>query len=308
MTGSKKNLKSYPSSNRKAQIDPTFKNLSVRRQCQLLGVARSTIYYEPQQPQKLDLTDKQLMDAIDEQYSQTPFYGSRRMARTLSLCFDIKINRKRVRRLMRLMGIDAIYPKPTTSKAAKGHKIYPYLLRGLNINRPNMVWSTDITYVRLKHGFAYLVAIIDWYSRKVLSWKLSNTMDTSFCIEALNEALAAYGKPEYFNTDQGAQFTAAAFTDILNNNDIKISMDGKGRATDNVFIERFWRSIKYENIFLKGYETLPEARSGIAEYINFYNSDRLHSWLEYGTPDMVYAGTIAVEPVTIEDKDLQEAA
>lgn len=248
------------------------------------------------------------MDAIDKQYSQTPFYGSRRMAKALSLQFGLKINRKRIKRLMRIMGIDAIYPKPNTSKAGKGHKVYPYLLRGLSINRPNMVWSTDITYVRLKHGFAYLVAIIDWYSRKVLSWKLSNTMDTGLCLDALREALSSYGKPEYFNTDQGAQFTSEAFTKALKQHDIKISMDGKGRAIDNVFIERFWRSIKYENIYIKGYETMREAECGIADYIEFYNTERPHSWLDYETPDHTYNGLTDVKITVVDEKSLQEAA
>jgi len=247
------------------------------------------------------------MDYIDEQYSQTPFYGSRRMAKALSLKLDQRVNRKRVKRLMGLMAITAIYPKPNTSKAAKGHKIYPYLLRGLNINRSNMVWSTDITYVRLTQGFAYLVAIIDWHSRKVLSWKLSNTMDTGFCVEALKEALGRYGVPEYFNTDQGAQFTSDCFTEVLKQHKIKISMDGKGRAIDNVFIERFWRSIKYENIFIKGYETIPEARIGIDKYIDFYNSERPHSWLNYSTPDMAYSDKIFVKPIKISENVLKEA-
>jgi putative transposase len=274
----------------------------------LLGVARSAVYYEPQQPKRYKLSDKELMDAIDEQYTHTPFYGSRRIAKALALRLDTKINRKRVQRLMRAMGIEAIYPKPNTSKPNLQHKIYPYLLRGLTINRLNMVWSTDITYVRLRQGFAYLVAIIDWYWRKVISWELSNTMDTSFCMEALKEAISLYGKPDYFNTDQGAQFTSEAFTSHLEGNEIKISMDGKGRATDNVFIERFWRTIKYENIFPKGYETMTEAYEGIGEYMQFYNQRRLHSWLDYQTPDMAYEGQITPPAVTIEEKSLKEAA
>lgn len=248
------------------------------------------------------------MDLIDLQYSQTPFYGSRKISLALSLQLDLKINRKRIQRLMRTMGLVAIYPKPNTSKACKEHKIYPYLLTGLVINKPGMVWATDITYVRLRHGFAYLVAVIDWYSRKVLSWKLSNTMDTSFCTEALHEAISLHGAPEYFNTDQGAQFTAEEFTAILKANGIKISMDGKGRAIDNVFTERLWRSLKYENIYLKGYQTMREAESGIAEYFDFYNTKRFHESLDYRTPQQVHTGEYKAKDTIVGKKYLKAAA
>jgi putative transposase len=248
------------------------------------------------------------MTKIDAQYTDTPFYGSRRIARAIRLTTGIEINRKRVQRLMRKISLEAIYPKPDTSKANKKHKIYPYLLRGLVIDQPNKVWATDITYVRLKNGFVYLVAVIDWYSRKVLSWRLSNTMDNHFCIEALNEAIERYGVPEYFNTDQGAQFTAKSFIKVLKDNDIKISMDGKGRALDNVFTERLWRTIKYENIFIKGYETLPEATRGLEEYIGFYNSVRLHSWHNYGTPDAAYFGKISTKEISITNNLLKDTA
>ena len=234
-----------------------MKGLSLRRQCELLGVGRSTVYYEPKALAELAFTDKELMDLIDSQYSETPFYGSRRITKALKLQTGKKINRKRVQRLMRQMEIEAIYPKPSTSKPNKEHKTYPYLLRGLTIDRPNKVWATDITYIRLERGFAYLVAVIDWYSRKVLSWALSNTMDTSFCVSALKEVLNTYGQPEFFNTDQGSQFTAEAFTSVLKEHGIKISMDGRRRAIGNVFTERLWRTIKYENVYLKGYQSLP---------------------------------------------------
>ena len=248
------------------------------------------------------------MDLIDLQYSQTPFYGSRKIGLALSLQLGSKINRKRIQRLMRAMGIVAIYPKPNTSKPRKDHKIYPYLLTGLVINRPGMVWATDITYVRLTKGFAYLVAVIDWYSRKVLSWRLSNTMDTSFCTEALQEAISTYGIPEYFNTDQGAQFTAEEFIAILKANGVNISMDGKGRAIDNVFTERLWRSIKYENIYPKGYQTMREAEAGIAEYIDFYNMKRFHESLDYKTPEQVHEGRYKAKEIIVGKKDLKAAA
>jgi putative transposase len=289
-------------------IDSTHPNISIRRQCELLGVSRASVYYESTVSTKPEFSDKTLMDLIDLQYSQTPFYGSRKIALALSLQLGSKINRKRIQRLMRIMGLVAIYPKPNTSNPRQDHKIYPYLLTGLAINRPGMVWASDITYVKLRQGFAYLVAIIDWYSRKVLSWKLSNTMDTSFCTEALQEAISAYGAPEYFNTDQGAQFTAEEFTAILKANAIKISMDGKGRAIDNVFTERLWRSIKYENIYLKGYQTMREAEAGIAEYIEFYNTSRFHESLDYRTPDQVHEGAYKAKEIIVGKKDLKAAA
>lgn len=282
--------------------------LSLRRQCELLGIGRSSVYYESKAPAKPIFSDKELMDLIDSQYRETPFYGSRRIAKALRLRTGKKINRKRVQRLMRQMQIEAIYPKPNTSKPNKEHKIYPYLLRGLTIDRPNKVWAADITYVRLEHGFAYLVAIIDWYSRKVLSWALSNTMDTDFCVATLKESLNIYGTPEYFNTDQGSQFTAGAFTSVLKEYEINISMDGRGRAIDNVFTERLWRTIKYENIYIKGYQSLPEANAGIEEYIEFYNSKRLHSWHNYGTPNEVFEGRVDTMSITVANNFLKDAA
>ena len=209
---------------------------------------------------------------------------------------------------MRLMGIEAIYPRPNTSRRNNEHKIYPYLLSGTTINHTNQVWATDITYVRLEHGFAYLVAVMDWHSRKVLSWRLSNTMDTNFCIQALEEAFEQYGTPDYFNTDQGAQFTAEAFTSTLKKRGVNISMDGKGRAIDNVFTERLWRTIKYENIYIKGYETMTEASEGLTEYIQFYNTERLHSAHKYQTPDQVYYGQGETGDIKIPERDLQSAA
>ena len=285
-----------------------MKGLSLRRQCELLGVGRSSIYYEPKAPAESTFTDKELMDLIDSQYNETPFYGSRRIAKALKLQTGKKINRKRIQRLMRRMEIEAIYPKPNTSKPNKEHKIYPYLLRGMTIDRPNKVWATDITYVRLEHGFAYLVAIIDWFSRKVLSWTLSNTMETGFCVATLKEALNTFGPPEYFNTDQGSQFTAETFTSVLKEHGIKISMDGRGCAIDNVFTERLWRTIKYENIYIKGYQSLPEAAAGLKEYIEFYNSKRLHSWHNYRTPDEVFESRIDTTWITIPNNFLKDAA
>lgn len=224
---------------------------------------------------------------IDETYTDFPYFGSRKMARYLSRKTGVRINRKRIQRLMREMGIMAIYAKPRTSIPDPGHKIYPYLLRGLKVTRPNQVWSTDITYVRLSHGFVYLVAIIDWFSRKVLSWRLSNTMDTRFCREALEEALAK-GKPEIFNTDQGSQFTSEEFTEVLKGEGISISMDGRGRALDNIFVERLWRSVKYEDIYPKGYRTMQEAWRGLTEYFKRYNTERPHESLDYRTPAEVH--------------------
>ncbi len=221
------------------------------------------------------------MRSIDEQYLRTPFYGSRRIARVLS------VNRKRVQRLMRVMGIEAIYPKRRTTRPAVGHKIYPYLLRNVTIERPDQVWSSDITYVPLRHGFLYLAAVMDWYSRYVLAWRLSNTLEGSFCIEALDEALSC-GRPEIFNTDQGSQFTAAAFTARLQTHGVAISMDGRGRALDNVFVERLWRSVKYEEVYLKDYADGWEAEDSLAGYFRFYCHQRIHQSLGYRTPASVY--------------------
>ncbi len=257
--------------------------MSVRRQCELLGLSRSSLYYEPAGETPEDL---RLMRRIDEQYTACPFYGSRRMTRWLIEQGE-EVNRKRVQRLMRTMGLEAIYPKPRLSTAGKGHKIYPYLLRGVAIERADQVWSTDITYVPMTAGFMYLAAVIDWYSRYVIAWRLSNTLDGSFCLEMLEEALKG-GKPEIFNTDQGVQFTAEAFTGCLEGAGVAVSMDGRGRALDNVFVERLWRSVKYEDIYIRGYEAVPELHQGLGRYFAFYNDERPHQSLGYRTPAAVY--------------------
>jgi len=235
----------------------------------------------------VDETESMLLQLLDEEYTRHPFYGSRRM--TKYLCgLGHKINRKRVQRLMKILGLVGMAPGPNTSKAHPQHKVYPYLLRGVDITQPNHVWSTDITYIRLPRGFVYLVAIIDWYSRRVLSWRLSNTMDTSFCIDCLEEAIKTYGVPEIFNTDQGAQFTSNAFTDVLIKNGVSISMDGRGRALDNIFVERLWRTVKYEEIYLKQHDNVQSLLIGLTDYFVFYNQERRHQSLNYETPDMVY--------------------
>ena len=238
---------------------------------------------------------------IDEQYLKTPFFGSRRITKMLNRA-EYQVNRKRVRRLMRLMGLEAVYRKPRTSKPAPENKIYPYLLRGLTIDRPDQVWASDITYIPMRKGFLYLVAIIDWHSRFVLSWRLSNSMDTDFCTEALDDALVQ-SVPEIFNTDQGSQFTSENFTKILKQNQIAISMDGKGRFLDNIFVERLWRSLKYEEVYLKAYENIKEARASIAEWIRFYNFDRPHQALGYSTPWEVYQQTKIEEQKEKKDLD-----
>ena len=260
--------------------------LPVTRQCELLNLNRSTVYYQGAGVSDEDLA---LMRRIDEMHLRRPFYGSRRLRDWLQ-DEGYGVGRKRVRRLMRLMGIRALYPRPHTSKPGKGHKIYPYLLRDLTIERPNQVWATDITYIPMARGFVYLVAIMDWYSRKVLAWRLSNSMESDFCVEALEEALTHYGSPKIFNTDQGAQFTSEAFTGVLIDAGVDISMDGKGRWVDNVFVERLWRSVKYEDVYLKAYETVAEARDGIGTYFEFYNHERRHQGLDRRTPEQVYTG------------------
>lgn len=266
-------------------MDLGHPNISVKRQCELLGISRSTVYYAPR-PDRRD--DTALMAEIDRIYTDMPFYGSRKMTRELRRRFpDQKINRKRVQRLMAEMGISAIYPTPKTTISCPEHKKYPYLLRDVAVVRPGQVWSTDITYIPLASGFAYLVAVIDWHSKYVLSWRLSNTMDASFCVEALKESLTK-GTPEIFNTDQGSQFTCQEFLDVLLARGISISMDGRGRALDNVFIERLWRSVKYENVYPKGYQTMEEARVGLAAYFKLYNERRLHESLAYQTPAEVH--------------------
>jgi putative transposase len=261
----------------------------MRRQCEILGINRSTLYYKSSRP---DPEELELMRRIDELHLEFPFYGSRRIARELR-AKGVVANRKRVQRLMRIMDIEGIAPKPNTSRPASDHPVYPYLLRGLSISRPNQVWAADITYIPLTRGFAYLVVIMDWYSRRVLSWRLSNTLDGSFCVEALQEALSRFGQPEIFNSDQGCQFTAEAFTDALLTRGIKISMDGKGRCIDNVFVERVWRSLKYEEVYLSDYDDLVEARAGIRRYLDFYNYRRGHQKLGYQTPAGFYDGLVA---------------
>ena len=258
--------------------------MSVRRQCALLGLPRSSLYYTPMSEPEEDLCLKRL---IDEQYLQTPFYGSRKMTEHLHR-LEHQVNRKRVQRLMREMGIQALYPRKTTVPAV-GHKVYPYLLRHVKIVRVNQVWSTDITYVPMQRGFMYLVAVMDWYSRYVLSWRVSNTLEMTFCLDSLEEALERYGAPEIFNTDQGSQFTSEAFTGRLEAAGIAISMDGRKRALDNVFIERLWRSVKYEDIYLKDYATADELIEGLGRYFTFYDRERVHQALDYRTPWEVYS-------------------
>jgi len=243
-------------------------------------------YYEPVPENPEDLRLKRL---LDEQYLKAPFYGVLRMTEWLKRLKET-VNVKRVRRLLRDMGLEALYPKRNLSKPTPGHKIYPYLLKGLTILRPNQVWSTDITYIRLNQGFVYLVAVIDWHSRYVLSWGLSVTMESNFCIEALDQAIRLYGVPDIFNTDQGSQFTCTAFTNLLKEVGAQISMDGRGRALDNVFVERLWRSVKYEEVFLHDYATVEEAMNGLKKYFAFYNTERLHQSLDYQTPQEVYEG------------------
>jgi putative transposase len=264
-------------------VDRVHPDLSLRRQCELLGVNRAGLYYERVGESEENL---RLMRLMDEQYTRTPFYGSRRMTAWLA-AQGFKVNRKRISRLMELMGIEAVYPKPQLSQPGEGHRIYPYLLRGVTVERVNQVWSTDITYIRMAQGFIYLVAVMDWFSRFVLSWSLSLTMEIDFCILALKGALRR-GRPEIFNSDQGSQFTSEKFTAELQAKEIAISMDGRGRCMDNIFIERLWRSLKYEEVYLKDYESVMEARAGIERYFRFYNQERLHQSLDYQTPATIY--------------------
>jgi putative transposase len=266
-------------------VDWGHAELSVRRQCALLGLNRSTLYYGGAEESEANLC---LMRLIDEQYLRRPFYGSRRM--TVWLQGEGQaVNRKRVQRLMRVMGLEAIYPKPRLSQRDTSHRIYPYLLRGLQVERPNQVWAADITYIPLSRGFMYLVAIVDWHSRYVLSWRLSNSLESRFCVEALEEALAGQ-RPEIFNTDQGVQFTSQAFTERLTNAGVTISMDGRGRALDNVFVERLWWSVKHEHVYLHDHLTVPSLHRGLHTYLEFFNQERRHQSLEYHTPWDVYSG------------------
>jgi putative transposase len=260
--------------------------VSVVRQCVLAGVSRATVYVQ-QKPRLVDKSNLLLSHLIDEEYTRHPFSGSRKMVVFLKTA-GYPVNRKRVQGLMRDMGLAGMAPGPNTSRPHPEHKVYPYLLRGVIIARPDQVWSTDITYIKLAHGFAYLVAVIDWYSRRVLSWRISNSMDTEFCIDCLEEALRGYGKPEIFNSDQGSQFTSDAFTGVLKREGIAISMDGRGRVFDNIFVERLWRNVKHEDVYLKGYATMIELTVGLAEYFIFYNSERPHQSLGQKTPDVVY--------------------
>lgn len=261
--------------------------LAIAQQCELAGVARAT-FYGRQTPREASEEDLLLCGLIDEEYTRRPFYGSRRMVVYLARQ-GYAVNRKRVQRLMRLMGLAGMAPGPSTSVTHPGHQVYPYLLRGIEVSQPNQVWSTDITYIRLARGFVYLMAIIDWYSRRVLAWRISNSMDTSFCVDCLEDALSLVSKPEIFNSDQGSQFTSAVFTDVLKREGIAISMDGRGRALDNIFVERLWRSVKYEEVYLKGYGTVTELTLGLAEYFAFYNGERPHQSLDNRTPNTVYA-------------------
>lgn len=266
-------------------IDPDHADLSIRRQCDLIELSRASYYYEAASESAENL---HLMRLVDEEYMRHPFLGSRRMTEYLRRQGEA-VNRKRIQRLMRIMGIEAIYPKPKLSKAHPEDKVYPYLLRGLEITAPGQVWSTDITYVPMPRGFMYLVAVIDWYSRYVLSWQLSNTLDGSFCLDALEQALDR-GTPEIFNTDQGVQFTAARFTRCLESANIRISMDGRGRCLDNIFIERLWRSVKYEDIYLHAYEDVPALEGGLTTYFGYYNEQRPHQSLGYRTPAEMHYG------------------
>ena len=258
--------------------------LPVTRQCELLDLPRSTFYHMPKPVSEEEL---ELMKLIDRCHLKHPYYGSRRI-RDWFADEGSRVNRKRVQRLMHTMGLVALYPKRNLSLPAQAHKVYPYLLKDLVIDRPNQVWATDITYIPMARGFVYLVAIMDWYSRRVLSWGVSNTLDTSFCVDALNEAIETYGAPEIFNTDQGSQFTSEDFTGALKDHDIRISMDGKGRWVDNVFVERLWRSVKYEEVYLRAYDSISDACASLGRYFAFYNSKRRHQSLDRRTPDSVY--------------------
>ena len=271
-------------------IDAQHQQLSIVRQCRLVGISRSSFYYQPGGENDLNL---ELMRLIDEQFLRTPWYGSRQMARHLRRQ-GFSVGRKRVRRLMRRIGLTAVAPAPNTSRRHPAHPVYPYLLRDLTIEQPNQVWCADVTYLPMAHGFLYLVAIMDWHSRAVLSWRLSNTLDSEFCVEALEDALERYSCPEIFNTDQGCQFTSHLWTDLLKARGVRISMDGKGRWMDNVFIERLWRSLKYECVYLDAFQNFVDARRKLDSWIGYYNHERPHSSLGDCTPHEVYRG---IEPL-----------
>lgn len=265
-------------------VEPHHPKLSIRRQCDLLGLSRATFYRHPAGETPLNL---KLMELIDREYTRAPFYGYRKMTVRLSSQHGYQVNHKRVARLMQKMGLQAVFPRPRTSIPAPQYQKYPYLLHGLAITHPNQVWSTDITYIPMPHGFMYLVAIMDWYSRFVIAWQLSNSLESSFCVETLLAALEQ-GKPEIFNTDQGAQFTARTFTEKLVEADIRISMDGRGRAFDNIFVERLWRTVKYEDIYIKEYDSVPMLFNGLEDYFQLYNYERPHQSLDYRVPADVY--------------------
>lgn len=289
-------------SERLALVDHDDRDIPVVTQCRLLKVARSTLYYRPVPVSEDDLA---VMRRMDELHLAWPFYGSRRMAAVLGRD-GWAVNRKRAKRLMKVMGIEAIYQKPNTSKGHPDHKVYPYLLRGLTIDRPNQVWCADITYIPMAKGFVYLVAVMDWFSRRVLSWRLSITMETDFCVEALAEAIARYGQPEIFNTDQGVQFTSAAFVDELADRGVGISMDGKGRYLDNIFIERLWRSLKYEEVYIRAYDSVAGARRSLGVWLAFYNDVRPHQSFDYRTPREIFEG-LACEPADNASASLRDA-
>jgi putative transposase len=269
--------------------------LSVTRQAEAVGIARSTVYYLPA---RVSIADLDLMKQIDQLHTEFPFAGSR-MLRRLLAANGSKVGRRHVKTLMQRMGIEALYRRPRTTRPEPGHKIYPYLLRGVEVTRPNQVWAMDITYIPMAKGFVYLAVVLDWFSRRVLSWRVSITMEASFCVETLEEALARYGKPKIFNTDQGSQFTGTAFTEVLLGNEIKISMDGKGAWRDNVFVERLWRSVKYEEVYLRAYDSVSDARSSIGRYLDLYNRRRPHSSLDGMTPDRAYFGSQRMLPVRL---------
>ncbi|MCK5203929.1 MAG: IS3 family transposase [Desulfobacterales bacterium] len=271
---------------RQEMIDSNNKKLSLSRQCRLLKLNRSTVYYKKRPITPIDL---KLMQLIDKQYLKIPSWGSRSMRNHLRR-LGYKVNRKKVQRLMRFMGLEAIYPKPKTSRPHPEHKVYPYLLRNLKIDRPNQVWAADITYIPMSRGFMYLVAVMDWHSRKVLSWRVSNTLDTDFCVQTVEEAISRFGAPEIFNTDQGAQFTSSAFTSLLKDNDINISMDGRGRVQDNIFIERLWWTLKYHYLYLWSFNNGSQLRQGLDQWFRFYSQERSHQALDNMTPDEVYYG------------------
>jgi putative transposase len=269
--------------------------LSVTRQAEAVGIARSTVYYLPA---RVSIADLDLMKQIDQLHTEFPFAGSR-MLRRLLAANGSKVGRRHVKTLMQRMGIEALYRRPRTTRPEPGHKIYPYLLRGVEVTRPNQVWAMDITYIPMAKGFVYLAVVLDWFSRRVLSWRVSITMEASFCVETLEEALARHGKPKIFNTDQGSQFTGTAFTEVLLKNEIKISMDGKGAWRDNVFVERLWRSVKYEEVYLRAYDSVSDARGSIGRYLDLYNRRRPHSSLDGMTPDRAYFGSQRMLPVRL---------